>query len=349
MARFGLPDQTPRILDGYEGAPIALIAQITLNPGESIDLPADALRNLSGDRIVLDCMSWVADAQQSLDTTDPPTVTVGAPGASISLTIATEGRQITAGFVPLYNLGAAVGQDVEHAVLGVATGGASAMRLLGAYASGLWEFDHPLELPPGGAFAMHLTHTGLLNLPIVLSIAFHGRQGKDVPSSRWVPYVASFVTSFTPGDATATVPLTETSTERDLVNRAGKKLHVHRFVGRLLRQNVELLPGATAYLKNMEQVFPTVQGSESDTPSSRLFANALDSFLTLTIRDSGSNDNVPVAIPFRQVFEPESREWEVESDLEPSGYYTAELTLSVPAIIDSTIQPSIAMIGSYEV
>lgn len=348
--RFGIPDETPRILEGYEGSPIALIAQITINPGESIDLPADALRNLSGDRIVLDCMSWVADAQQSLDTTDPPTVTVGAPGASISLTINSEGRQITAGFVPLYNLGESVGQDVEHAVLGVATGGASAMRLLGAYSSGLWKFDHPLELRPSEAFAMHITHTGLLNLPIVLSIAFHGRQGKDVPSSRWVPYVASWVTSFNPSDATATVPLTSISTERDLVNRAGKQIRVHRFIGRLLRQDIALDPsGAAAYLKNAEQVFPTVEGTRSDTPSSRFFANAVDSFLTITVRDSGSNDNVPVAIPFRQVFEPEAREWEVESDLEPSGYYTVELNLAVPAIIDSTIQPSIAMIGSYEV
>ena len=339
-----------RILDGYAGSPVTLVAQVTLEPGDSIDLPADALRNGFGERILLDSLSWAADAQQSLDTTDPPTVTVGAPGASISATISLNGRQITGSFVPLYCLGTSIGQDVEHVVLAIATGGATACRLLGAVSSGFWRFDHPLDLLAGDALALHLTHTGLQNLPIVVSISVAGRMGEDLPRSRWIPYIASWLPpAIDPNTPTATVPVTVTSTERDLVNRAGQTIRVHRLIGRLLRQDVTLTPAATAYMKNLEQVFPTVDGTEADTPSTRLFANAVDGFLTMTVRDSGANDNVPVALPFRMVFEPESRAWECDADLESSGFYTVELTLDVPAIKDSAIQPAIALIGSYEV
>ncbi len=345
------PDQTARILEGYSGRPVALVAQVTLQPQDSIDLSADALRNGFGERLLIDSISWVADAQQSLDTTDPPTVTVGAPGSSVSVTMSIGARQITAGFVPLYCLGKAEGQDVEHSVLALATGGATACRLLGAYASGVWNLDHPLEMMVGDAIGMHLTHTGLQNLPIVVSFALRGRMGPDVPSSRWIPYVSNWTAgSLVPTAPTATVPVVKTSTERDLVNRSGTRLRVHRLVGRLMRQGVSFLPAATAYTKNVEEVFPTVEGTLSDTPSLRLFANAVDSFLTMTMRDSGSNDNVPVALPFRAVFDPDTRSWECDSDLDPSGYYIVELSLAVPGITtDSAIQPSIAMIGSYEV
>lgn len=352
MRYAAAPDETPRILEGYAGSPIALVASVTLQPGDSIDLPADALRNGFGERILLDEFRWAADAQRSTDTTDPPTSVVGAPGASVSITISAEGRQITAGFVPLYCLGRAEGQDVEHVVLGLATGGATACRALGAYASGEWRFDHPLEMQPGEAFSLHLTHTGLQNLPITVSFVIAGRMGADLPASRWLPYVASWTPpSIDPSAATATVPVNVTSTERDLVNRSGTRLRVHRLIGRILRQDVALRPGAagTAYTKNMEQVFSTVEGAYSDQPSSRIFPNAVDAFLTMTMRDSGANDNVPAALPFRQVFEPGTRAWECESDLDPSGYYTVDLDFAVPAILDSAIQPSIAMIGSYEV
>lgn len=347
------PDTTPRILDGYAGTPISLVAQVSLDPQAAIDLSTDALRNVFGERILIDSISWVADAQQSTGTTDPPTVVVGSPGASISATISAGDRPITAGFVPLYCLGMSEGQDVEHAVLGIATGGATACRLLGAYASGCWYLDHPLEMAPGDAFSMHLNHTGLQNLPIVVSFAIRGRLGKDLPSSNWIPYVSSWVApSIDPTAPTATVPIAVTSTERDLVNRSGLPLHVHRLIGRILRQGVALQPGGagTAYTKHMEEVFPGVEGTYSDQPTSRIFANAVDSFLTITMRDSASNDNVPNAIPFRMVFEPVTRAWECDADLEPSGYYLASLSLAVPGVTtDTAIQPAIAMIGSYEV
>jgi hypothetical protein len=127
-----------------------------------------------------------------------------------------------------------------------------------------------------------------------------------------------------------------TSTERDLVNRSGQAIRVHRLIGRLMRQGVILTPNATAYTKNLEQVFPTVQGTESDTPSTRLFANAVDGFLDVTVRDSGANDNVPVALPFRMVFGRSPALGSATQTSSRAGSIRSS-SLAVPAIIDSAI------------
>ena len=47
----------PRILPGYGGTLIAITAQATLNPGDSIDLPVDALRNGLGEHVLIDALS----------------------------------------------------------------------------------------------------------------------------------------------------------------------------------------------------------------------------------------------------------------------------------------------------
>jgi hypothetical protein len=349
MARYGQAAQSNRILAGYGGDLVAITAEVTLNPGDSIDLPADALRNGLGEPILLDGLSWVIDAQQAAESADPPTVTVGMPGGGVSLSLRFGDKPITAGEVPIYSLGCAKGQDVEHAILGVADD-TDTMFLLGAYASGVWQFDHPMSLDAGDTISIHVTHLGLQNLPCVVSLALTGRTGKDLPRSRWLPYAAAWVPpAFDPTVPTAVAPTIATSTERDLVNRVPGKLQISRFIGRLARLGVVTTPIATDEAINEEQPFPRVQELVAGNPETVWFPSALESFLTITMRDSRANDNVPVAVPFRQVFEPESRAWECPHELEENGYYIAELTLAVPAITtDTSIQPVITMIGSWE-
>ena len=342
--------QIDRILPGYMGDPVAMTAQVTLNPNDSVDIPVDALRNVLGQRVNLAAMRWTLDAQQAVAATaDPPTVSIGFPGLGITTSVKFGGRSLTAGEVPLYCLGAAIGQDVEHAILGVATN-PNTETLLGATASGVWPFDHPLTLDAGEAVSIHLTHKGLLNLPVVVSLALTGRSGRDLPNSRWLPYAAAWIPpALNPATPTAGNPTVVTSTERDLINQTASPLQVSRFIGRLLRLGVVGAPlGGSTTTQNAEQVFPPVSQAIAGQPNTEWFPGALDSFLTFSLRDSRANDNVPVALPFRTVFEPESRAWQCPHVLDPSAYYIAQLSLSTPVVVDSSVQPAIAMIGSYE-
>ena len=340
---------TDRILPGYGGDAVAITASVTLNPGDSIDLPADALRNGIGESILLSALRWTIDAQQQVESANPPTGVVGFPGGGVTISIRYGESPITAGEIPLYCLGVAEGQDVEHAILGVADDTTTEM-LLGAYASGVWRFDHPLQFDGGSAISIHLTHRGLLNLPVVVSLALTGVTGHDLPRSRWIPYLATFVPpAMQPSAPTATAPTIVSSTERDLVNRAPAPLQISRLVGRLLRLGVSGNPLGTGVVQqNAERVFPSVEETISGQPTTEWFPGAVDSFLTVSVRDSRANDNVPVALPFRMVFEPETRAWECPHELEQNGYYIVELTLAVPVVIDASLQPAIAMIGSWE-
>jgi hypothetical protein len=345
-----MPNPSDRILPGYGGDAVAIVGIVTLNPGDSIDLPADALRNGGTMPVLLDALRWTIDAQQQAEAADPPTVPVGLPGAGVRISIRYGDNPITAGEIPIYCLGTSEGQDVEHAILGVADDTDTEM-LLGAYSSGVWRFDHPLSFDPGSAFSVHLTHSSLQNLPIKVSLALTGRVGSELPRSRWIPYVATFVPpAFDPTIPTATAPTIVDSTERDLVNRAPAPLQISRFIGRLMRLGVTGAPlGGSSVVQNQERVFPSVEEQISGQPTTEWFPSAVDSFLTITMRDSRANDNIPVALQFRQVFEPETHAWECEHQLEPNGYYIVELTLAVPAVTtDASIQPAISMVGSWE-
>lgn len=341
--------QNDRILEGYSGSLVAISAQATLNPGDSIDLPVDALRNGLGELLNIEHFRWTVDAQQQVESSDPPTSAVGFPGGGIEVTIRFGDRPITGGQVPLYCLGTAEGQDVEHSILGVADDTNTEM-LLGAFSSGVWKLDHPMTMDVGDAISVHVTHQGILNLPAVVTFVLTGRAGPDIERSKWLPYVASWSPpSLNPNTPTSTVPVIVTSSERDLVNRVPGTLHVSRFIGRLMRLGVTGNPlGTGSVIQNGEKVFATLEGGISDQPTTEWFANAVDSFLKITLRDSRANDNIPGGTQFRQVFEPQSRAWECPHTLEESGYYIAQLVLSVPAVLDAALQPAISMVGFWE-
>lgn len=344
-----MPSSDPRIIDGYGGDAAAITAQVTLNPGDSIDLPADALRNGLGESTLIDTLRWTIDAQEQVESSDPPTGTVGFPGGSVRITIKFGDAQLTGGEIPLYNLGVSTGQDVEHAILGVADDTNTEM-LLGAYASGVWVFDHPMTMDAGETLSIHLSHSGVQNLPCVVSLALTGRVGRDLPRSRWLPYIATWNSpALNPATPTATAPVIITSTERDLVNRAGSTIQISRLIGRVMRLGVSGNPlGTGSVVQNNERVFPSVEEGISGQPNSNWFPGAVENFLTIVMRDSRSNDNIPTAVPFRQAFEPESHSWECPHELEAYGYYIVQLSLAVPTVIDAGLQPVISMIGSWE-
>jgi hypothetical protein len=334
----------PYIIDGYGGGAVAITAIVTLQPGDAVDLPLDALRNTFGEVVLLDTMRWTADAVQKVESSDPPTTAVGFVGAGVSASMRIGDRPMTAGEVPLYVLGTPAGLDVESMILGVADGVNTEM-LLGSYASGVWAFEQPLQLDEQESISLHISNSGLLNLPVTVSIAFTGRVGEDLPPSRWVPYTAAWLPpSLDPNAPTATVPTIVTSTERDLINRARSTLFVSRFIGRILRLGVV---GTTTTI-NAETTFPPIEGAISGLPNSNWFPSAVDSFLTVSMRDSRGNDNIPLDTPFRMVFAPKTRSWECPHEVESNGYYLAQLTLAVPAVKDTSIQPVISMTGSWQ-
>ena len=346
--------QVSRILPGYAGHAISVAAQASLNPGDSIDLPTDALRNNTGETILIDALRWTADAQQRVvnpwQVKTPP---LGLIGQAVSASISVNDNAITGGLVPLYSLGRPAGLDVESMISAIAILDPSqpmpfqsAILLLGSSCSGVWGFDHPISLAPGASIAMHLTSTGLLSLPILVSIAFTGRIGSGLPRSGWLPYVAAWnPPALDPQVPTATAPFVVSSTERDLVNRSGHPLHVSRFIGRLARLSIV---GTNATI-NAENVFPSGGAAVSGLPVTNFFPGAVDSALSITMRDSDGNENIPFPVPFRQAFEPERKALECPHVLGPDAYYVAQLSLAVPAVLDQSIQPSIAMCGEYEV
>ena len=344
-----MPAPNLRILEGYGGDAVVITAQATLQPGDSIDLPVDALRNGLGERVLVDSFRWTADAQESVAASaDPPTSVVGFPGLSITGSMRFGDKPLTSGEVPLYCLGVATGQDVEHSILAVANAVDTELRL-GAVSSGVWVFDDPMEMGQGDALTVHLTHRGLLNLPVVVTVALSGRSGPDLPRSEWLPYAAVWIPpTFYPSVPTATVPVVVTSTERDLINRTGERVQISRFIGRLARLGVSGAPlGGSNVVQNAERVYPSVEEAVSGQPQTEWYSGAVDSFMTILLRDSRANENVPVAVPFRMAFEPEKRSWECPHEMDVNGYYIGQLALAVPAVIDAAIQPSISMIGSW--
>jgi hypothetical protein len=333
----------PYILDGYGGGAIAITAEVVLDPGDSIDLPLDALRNTFGEVVLLDTLRWTADAQQSVESSDPPTSAVGFVGSAVGISMRIGDRPMTAGEIPLFTLGRPAGLDVESMVLGVADDGGTEF-LLGGYCSGVWAFDEALQLDANESISLHLTNKGLLNLPVAVSIAFTGRVGNDLPRSRWVPYTAVWVSpSLDPNVPTANVPTIVTSTERDLINRAPGTLQISSFIGRIVRLGVV---GTTLTL-NAESTFPSIEEIIGGLPNTNWFPGAVDSAILVSMRDSRGNDNVPLDTPFRQVFEPESRSWVCPHELEPNGYYLVQLTLTPPVVKDTSIQPIVSMTGAW--
>jgi len=339
-----VPPASARILPGYAGHAVSIAAQATLNPGDSIDLPIDALRNNYGQTILLDSLRWTADAQQQVESAVPPTAPVGLIGRTVEVSLSLNDKVLTGGEVPLYVLGRPAGLDVESMILAVADD-TNTQMLLGSYCSGVWGLDHPLQLDPGNSLSVHLTNHGLLNLPILVSIAVTGRIGQGLPSSRWLPYVAAWSPpAFDPTAPTATAPTVVTSTERDLVNRCGQPLHVFRFLGRIARLGVV---GTNATI-NVENVFPDIEEQIGGLPFTNFFPNAVDASLSITMRDSEGNDNIPFAIPFRQAFEPQQKAWECPHVMAPDAYFIAQLSLAPPTVFDQSIQPSISLLGFYE-
>lgn len=340
--------QDPRIIDGYGGDAVAITAQVTLQPGDSVDLPVDAMRNGLGEVVNIEAFRWTIDAQQNVESADPPTSPVGFPGLGVRASLRFGDKPLTAGEIPLYCLSPACGQDVEHAILAVADDTTTEMQL-GAYSSGVWRLDQPMTMDPGDALTVHLTHQGLLNLPVVVTLVLTGRAAPDLPRSPWLPYAAVWVpAALDPTVPTATVSTVVTSTERDLINRTASKVLISRFIGRLARLGVVGAPlGGASLTQNAERVWPSVQESVSGQPATEWFPSAVDSFVSITLRDSRANENVPAALPFRMVFTPESRSWECPHTLDPDGYFIAQITLANPGQDDTSIQPSIAMIGSW--
>lgn len=341
--------------EGFRGYPVALSAQVSLNPSEPLDLPPESFTNQTAFPIDLYSMRWIIDADGPnaaiFSTADLSTVVAGA---GIEAMIQLGDRPLTVQFVPLYLFGKADSQIAEQQIVQATLSGFDPAQIHdgGSLCSGQWNFDYPLTLEPGETLNIRLLHKNLVGRTIVTTIVFAGRGGfaGQNRTRRRVPYVATWIPPpFNPASPTAASPSVAISTPRDLVNKSGGPISVRRFVGRLLR---------TFPADASKAIFDAVVSPQTLAIPFGDITVPIDAFLTVVANDSRGNAVVAagannLGAPFRLVFEPTTRAWEVPHHLEPDDYYLFKLTLSdtTPdaAILGTSVQPAIAMIGYQEV
>lgn len=341
----------------FQGYPVILTAQVTLQPQESIDIPPNSLRNQTAFPIYIHSLRWIANdtSVDTTETTSPTGVQQNILAGSLAqLMMQYEDIPITAQYTPLYALGRSEGQISEQEAVGTTYGNGNFVAR-GSYASGEWRFSHPLRLDPGAAISARLLHTQQINDTVNVTLVLAGRGGvpRNDKGARRVPYIATWIPpGMNPAAATATSPVVAISTNRDLVNHSGRKLFVQRFEGRLLRLQ---LGNATPL--SVDWVWPpppyrTLLGGTTGN-----FGVGQDGALSIIMHDSKGNGSIlpgsnGLGAPFRMIFDPVTRSWECPHIMDEEDYYIAQLTLSnsfsSAAVLGTTIQPVVSLIGYQE-
>lgn len=328
------------------GVPVSLVAQLPLNPDESGAMPLDTLRNSTDLPMEIHGMRWTIDAQipeyrLTVGETGSVTNASLAIGSLIEASLSVGETQLTAQQVPLYLFGRSDAEDIAQVPVG---GKVTSETSRGSYCSGIWRFDYPMRLMPGEAISAQLQHKGLVQGgPAVTTLAFVGRaigRGSRMAPRRF-PYVAPFAPpAIDASTASSTAPIIITSTERDLVNKSGKSIVVHRFVGRCATLNFPFFTITNFPNFNIDWVFPPQQ---FQTSTNNAFTDPAQSLVLLSMRSSDGIATISNPTAFRQVFEPNSRSWECTHILPPDSYYIAQFTIN--SGLTGYIQPAMAMIG----
>jgi hypothetical protein len=128
----------------------------------------------------------------------------------------------------------------------------------------------------------------------------------------------------------------ESSRETDLVNRFDTSIKVHRFTGRF---------DTTILQRDEAALDPPYVGEFTAGPGSFLY--------DIRMADAQGERVVPHYTPFRQVFCPVTRAWEVPHDMPPQRFYIIDAIKSgaVDDAADDIMvgQASVGMVASREV
>lgn len=242
-------------------------------------------------------------------------------GGTIWCELVMGSHKLTNGSVPVWNFGRAENVDRTQQV-----DGTDDLSFV-AYS---WRLPRPLFVPAGAVVVPNFTHTGLVSEAVNVRIGYSARTVFARPKKIYVPWVAKYVSkSFNPMNDAGT----DSSTELDLVNPNTEVLHLQRFVGRTLTVGSEGI---------LEEAEPGYFGSQT---------------LLVRMTDSYGRPVVRSFTPFRDVFTPLTRSWELDNgaDLDPEAFYRVDLKVNAITLdpgqanaSNASAQAFISMVGWRE-
>lgn len=310
----------------HEGEPITLSAGLTIQPNDHSEPQTDALKNPTADIISIYEIKWTL----SMPLADHVSGIV-LTGAAVNVGLTYRDLRLTNVPIPLLFMGRS-----EHALPENSPAFFGPNGYYSGTASGLLRLDRPIYLGPNEAIVPTFSHRGLFPLPITVQFGVSGKIIKAAPQKRWLPFMASW-TSKQLNTSNAYV-LTDSSSERDLINSTKGPIEVARFTGRI--DHYMQSTGAGIYAiespNYVAQPFPWLGGQD----------------LKLQMRDSRGYSTVRVPTPFRTVFPAPTRSWECPHVLPEGTYYIADVAMSVPdpeTPSNQQIHVGIGMIGYQEV
>lgn len=208
-------------------------------------------------------------------------------GGSICCELSMGSIKLTNGSIPVWNFGRAENLEGE-----LQTDSTDAL----GFASYSWRLPRPFFVPAGAVLVPKFVHTAFVSSTINVRIGYSARTIFVKPKKFYVPWVAKYASkAFNPISAADV----DVSSESDLVNTNPEVLHIQRFVGR-----TQILRVAGTSSENLPQSF----GSQ---------------YLLMRMTDSYGRPIVRNYTPFRSVFSPLTRSWEMSNgaELDPDSFY----------------------------
>lgn len=326
-----------------DSEPITLATITTVNPNESTDVKIDSLRNPTNDIIAIHEFKWTVRGP-SIGTSASVSVSEGGVAtllqnqlidSTIEFGFSYNGEKLSATQVSAFEFPRSESLYTEQ----MNAINLSNFNDICQVTSGLWRLDSPVYLRPGEYIAPVVSHRGLTQTAVDVTLGFSGRIAKKMPEKRYLPFVARYLSK---GLQTGPDATQDSSQEQDLVNSTDQILQVKRFTGRV-----------TTY--SFESIISTVEGNG---PGTLAFGPAYDTeqaaiggdFLTILLRDSRGYSIVRNPTPFRDVFPAPLRAWECDHLLPPGAYYIADLVEDDGGLLAEgfQIQVGIAMVGYRE-
>lgn len=201
--------------------PVHFFAETIVNASQEASVRSEAVTNRTGRPVEIHEIRLSAIALSSLTTAFSID-----PASFIGLRMSVGGKKITNAFVPMWLLG-----KTEQVFAQMLAGGASNSDAAASY---VWRLSKPWYLPPNVEVEVDFSHTGGIRFPIRAEIGLAGKYLDSKPTTSSVPYAASYVSK--PFDYTAADGSGfdfDSSSEKDLVNIAGRTINVDRIIVRV--------------------------------------------------------------------------------------------------------------------
>lgn len=266
------------------------------------------------------------------------------------------GYALTNGVIPLWSFGQARQLGEEEKIVSLESDITSADPTVGGFLQAAygWKLDHPLFVPPGARIVPVARSLGAFNGDVELGITAIGKILPNTPKSRAsykVPWVCAYISKSFEFNAAGQ----DSSSDQSLYNPfVDKSVTVERFVGRL--HNFRSQPVATSPVQNQVSVS---DASNFDAALGGAFTglgyvgnNYFSQLVSIRMRDSIGNPLVREKTLFRNVFEAQTRTWEVRQVLPPRQFHKVDFfkaLTTATAAQPVRCQASVASVGWREV